>query len=144
MTARLKNNQAIQRNPVKFFSDETAIKARLSVSDLTKDNATLIVERALIKTEQGTCWRSDPRLRTLSPYRLTSGQAQQFMSDIQCPVKLIYASDGLTLVKDTLSLAKSVISQLCIDKLNGGHHVHMERPDEVAHLLRLFWAANKI
>ena len=157
MTARFKNHQAIAINKARTFSKATAVKARLSVSDLAEENATLLVERALkqktvaLKTlgqdnsseevqEKLTqyCWRSDNRLRTLSPYRLTLGQAKQLMQDIQCPVKLIYASRGLTMIPEYLPTAKKLIKNFSIVKLEGGHHIHMEQPNQVAKVIEQF------
>lgn len=204
MTARLKNNQSIQRNTTRYFSKATAIKARLSVSDLTEKNAALLVQRSLLEKpiynhddsdssycsnsfgnplgnplgnksvnnsfsnrfsnkgcgkdyskvtsqekhivtrelatndEAEFCWRSDNRLRTLSPYRLTLGQAKQFMKDIKCPVKLIYADNGLTMIKEFLPIAEALIDNFSSEVLSGGHHIHMERPIEVASMIKSF------
>ncbi|MBU2891953.1 alpha/beta hydrolase [Colwellia sp. D2M02] len=140
MQARLKNKQAQQRNPIRYFPLSTAVKARLLVSDLTENNATLLVKRGLLETEQGMCWRSDSRLRILSPYRLTLGQAQQMMQDIQCPVKLIYADRGLKMVQEHLATATQLIANFSVTELHGGHHIHMENPSEVTKILNEFWS----
>lgn len=146
MDTRLKTNQVLDRNNIRTFSKNAAIKARLGVSDLKEKDASLLIERSLLKIEgelnveqdQGFYWRSDSRLRTLSPYRLTLGQAEQLIKDIQCPVKLIYANKGLKMIQEYLPLAKGLINNFSTEMLIGGHHIHMEQPDEVAKIIKVF------
>jgi pimeloyl-ACP methyl ester carboxylesterase len=138
MISRLKNNQSAGRNKTRYFSKETAVKARLSVSDLTDRDASLLVDRSLLQKGEEFCWRSDNKLRTLSPYRLTLGQARQLMKDIECPVKLIYATKGLKMIQEYLPLAEQLIKSFSAETLVGGHHIHMEQPIEVAKIIKHF------
>jgi len=135
------------------FTEEMAVKARLHVSDLTDEHAQLIVHRSLIEVtpiqssaeagSKGSAlyrWRSDPRLRTLSPYRLTLVQAQQLFSDIKCPLQLIYGDKGMEMVTTGLENFSSTADNLTMTKLVGGHHVHMEQTEECSSLLRHFFS----
>jgi len=152
LLSRAKNN-----NSKRSFSEDTAIKARLNVSDLKEEHAKLIVKRSLIplaKQLQDTKqaednialfnWRSDPRLRTISPYRLTLEQAQQLLTDIKCPVQLVYGDKGMDMVIKGLALFSSCLSDFTAIKLCGGHHVHMEQTEQLCNLLNNFYQANKI
>lgn len=119
-------------------SIDSAIKARVSASDLQFEHAKLIVERGLIKEAEGYRWRSDTRLRNTSPYRLTLKQAQQFICDIKCPVQLIYGSDGMEMVSSGIKMFGDLFQNLSNVELKGGHHVHMEQPQMVAELIKHF------
>lgn len=144
-------------NVSRTFTEHTAIKARLSVSDLQAQHAELIVKRALIRvdgqaivnesTEQQEplfSWGSDPRLRTISPYRLTLAQGQQLLKDIKCPVKLLYASKGMQVLKAELMTFSSCFEDLSVIEIQGGHHVHMEQSEQTLTLVNDFYRANKI
>ncbi len=143
-------------NTTRAFTEEMAVKARLHVSDLKIEHAKLIVQRSLIEVEPKSintvgvdsasvlyCWRSDPRLRTVSPYRLSLKQGQQLFSDIKCPLQLIYGDKGLKMVATGLDNFSSGVNNLKITKLSGGHHVHMEKTKELLPLLRHFFSEIK-
>jgi pimeloyl-ACP methyl ester carboxylesterase len=119
-------------------SIDSAIKARVMASDLEYDQAKLIVERGIIKEVEGYCWRSDVRLRNTSPYRLTLKQAQQFIGDIKCPVQLIYASDGIDMIRLGIKNYGDLFQRFSKIELKGGHHVHMEQPQKTAKLIKHF------
>jgi pimeloyl-ACP methyl ester carboxylesterase len=121
-------------------SIDSAIKARVNVSDLQFDHAKLIVERGLIKEVGGYRWRSDARLRNTSPYRLTLKQAQQFIRDIKCPVQLIYGSDGIDMVSSGMKTFGDLFQDFASVEIKGGHHVHMEQPEKAAQLIKHFLA----
>ncbi|WP_057830642.1 alpha/beta fold hydrolase [Colwellia sp. TT2012] len=135
------------------FTEAAVVKARMQVSDLKVAHAKLIVQRSLIevKDQSGNIsavgeasalyrWRSDPRLRTVSPYRLSLAQGQQLFSDIKCPLQLIYGDKGMDMVAIGLARFSSGMNNLITTKLSGGHHVHMEQTEELAHLLSNFFS----
>lgn len=135
---RLKSRDANK----KFHPDlASAVKARLAASDLTQDNARLIVERGLVRAEQGFVWRADPRLRLASPYRFSTEQAKQLMKDLASPVQLIQASNGLDLVGRGVDYYGKFVNQLVHHHIDGGHHVHMEQPEQVAQIVLSFISA---
>jgi len=107
---------------------DSAINARVQVSDLNFQQAKLLVARGSIEQGGGYVWRADGRLRNMSPYRLTLCQAEQFIKDITIPVQLIYGDKGLPLVKTGLKAFAPLFSNFISHELVGGHHVHMEEP----------------
>ena len=143
MLSRLQAAQVRAKNSQRYFSKDTAVKARLAVSDLTHESAYLLVTRSLTKVDQGYCWRSDPRLRTISPYRITKTQAKQLMTDINCSVQLIYGDKGLAMVQHGIDNFAQLVKDLSMTKVSGGHHVHMEQPITLAKSLSRFWLVNK-
>jgi len=132
MLSRLKNNTQIlsSSNKKKFHpSIDSAINARVQVSDLKFEQAKLLVERGIIELDNGFKWRSDSRLRNTSPYRLTLAQAKQFIQDIKTPVQLIYGDKGLSFVQSGLKEFAPLFHDFTSHKLIGGHHFHMEVPE---------------
>lgn len=143
MLSRFKNStlaghQVSNRKKNFHPSIDSAIKARVNVSDLKYQHAKLIVERGIIKEAEGYRWRSDVRLRNTSPYRLTLTQAQQFIRDIKCPVKLIYGSKGLDMVTSGLEVFGVLFNNFSSVELSGGHHIHMEQPAKTVEIINYF------
>lgn len=137
-SSTLYNKQGVAKKKRYHPSIDSAINARVSVSDLQFEQAKLIVERGLIKEVGGYRWRSDARLRNTSPYRLTLKQAQQFIRDIKCPVQLIYGSDGIDMVSTGIKSFGDLFQNFSSVELTGGHHVHMEKPQKTAELIKSF------
>ncbi len=142
MLSRFKNNaRQLSQQSKKYHSNaESAIKARVAVSDLKYEQAKVLVARGLLQEEKGFSWRTDSRLRNISPYRLTLKQAEQFTRDIKCPVQLIYASKSTDKLNTALSVYSPLFKHFTRIKLEGGHHVHMEKPEKVADLVKHFLA----
>ena len=140
MLSRLKNNQkngpdgAVNKKI--HLTIDSAINARVQVSDLDFKQAKLLVTRGSIEQGGGYVWRADSRLRNMSPYRLTLRQAEQFIKDITIPVQLIYGDKGLPMVKTGLKEFAPLFSNFISHELVGGHHVHMEEPAQTSqHIL---------
>ncbi len=152
LLSRIKANQSrAKQNLARTFSKETAIKARMQVSDLAYHNAQLIVERSLKQASEQSVnhfsWRSDARVRTLSPYRMTLSQAKHLVADVVCPVLLLHGNKGMDSVNSALQAFSSLIKHFTEVELPGGHHVHMEQASGVVAELIDFWQlkdSNKI
>lgn len=113
-------------------SIESAVEARVLVSDLNKANAALIVQRGIKQTDTGFTWRSDSRLRVMSAYRLSMAQAQQLVTDVTAPVQLLYGNKGMEMVATGLTHFEALFRRIEVHKLLGGHHVHMEQAKQTA------------
>jgi len=128
-----------QNKLTKYHSSlDSAIEARVLVSDLNQKNAELIVKRAIEQSSAGFSWRSDNRLRAISPYRFTLEQAQELIANISAPVQLIYGSKGMDMVTTGLKHYGPLFNHLTVHKLLGGHHVHMEQAEHAAQLINQF------
>ncbi len=144
MTSRLKSsanyrqNKNITKAKALHPTADSAIKARVSVSDMNYEQAKIIVKRGLVKEGQGYVWRADSRLRNVSPYRLTLSQAEQFIRDINCPVQLVHGTKGLDMVTSGIDHFGPLFKDFVYYDISGGHHVHMEQPKETAKLINKF------
>jgi len=141
-TSKAVNSAENNKKNARAFSLETAIKARMNVSDLSYEHTKLLIERSITPVDDGYFWRTDKRLRTVSPYRYTLAQAKQLLTDISIPVMVVYGSEGLKQVATVLTELPDCVAAFRTEMLAGGHHVHMEQPDKLANLLTSFWKAN--
>ena len=108
------------------------------VSDLSIEHASILVDRGLIKEGQGYIWRTDRRLRNVSPYRLTPLQADNIVKNIVCPVQVIYGDKGMDMAVAGIKHYLPILPQLRCHQLDGGHHVHMEQAQQTAVLINGF------
>jgi pimeloyl-ACP methyl ester carboxylesterase len=136
----LSRRQLATKQKAKHISLSSAIAARMSVSDLGFDQAKLLVERGLQAEHDGMSWRSDAKLRLTTPIRITLDQAKNIFQAIECPVQLIRGHQGFDMVKNGESVYGSLISQFSSISIDGGHHPHMEFPQQVLTEIAVFLA----
>lgn len=134
MLSRLKKSSTNQKK----LTIERATKARVLISDLEYRHAELIVSRNLTVTDDTCQWRSDRKLNHISPYRYTLAQSKQLVSDITAPVQVIYGSRGLEFIRKGIEVYAPLMPCKKTVEVEGGHHVHMEKPEEVATLINEF------
>ena len=118
-----------------YSSFEKAVLARTMASDFDSDIAKILVERSLLATDNGYKWRSDSRLKQLSPMRMVEQQAVDILSGIEHETLLILGESGYLSLRKTLSERMAVMPNLNVQTLAGGHHLHMEHPEPVWQLI---------
>ena len=92
----------------------------------------------MCKTDLGYHWRSDPRLRLPSALYLTPKQAQTFNNILTMPVLLLYGKNGFVYKYPVLKDRISDCKHFKIQELDGGHHLHMEYPQQVSDAICAF------
>lgn len=126
--------------PLRVFPTLAApIRARMMANQLSEANARLLVERGLQEVPGGYRWRTDQRLMLPTAIRLTEGQIDNLLQAIACPVQVIYATPAQSYYPEPLRsdrLAHLRHGQLAV--LPGTHHVHMERPADIAGIILRF------
>lgn len=103
-----------------------AVEARMrGVGAVSREAAELLAQRGLMPVPGGYTWRTDSRLTLPSPLRLTHAHAVAFAGNLQCPVKLVLAQQGMLLAQPSLN---QLLADLPIDvaQLPGGHHLHLD------------------
>lgn len=123
--AFLRKHQQQQRQAKQFASPQEALQARMGAKlSLQETAARLLVERNLVKSDDGFVWRSDRRVSLASPVRYTEQQVRAMLTDLTVPVQLIV---GDNLQQDAnLQARAECVTDLTWVKLSGGHHLHME------------------
>lgn len=130
--AILNRSRTRQRSANGFASIDEAVAARCKVADITPQAARLICERQLEQRAGRWHWRSDPRLRDLSPLRMSEGQAQALIRAICCPVLFIRGAQGFAALQEQWQLRQTAFHQIEQVILPGNHHFHMENAAQTA------------
>lgn len=145
---RLREAFAAQAEPAgarrRVFPDPaTAVRARLQAGGLTEAAARLLVERGLVRAgDGGFAWRSDARLTRPTAVHMTEAQMRDVIAAIECPVRLLHAVPAFAhFPADVRDARAAHLREGRIVALDGGHHLHMERPAEVARELAGFLRA---
>jgi pimeloyl-ACP methyl ester carboxylesterase len=142
---RLQDAFAAQAEPAgarrRVFPDvATAVRARLLAGGLGEAAARLIVERGLAPAlKGGYVWRSDARLTRPTAVRMTEGQVRDVVAAIECPVRLLHAVPAFRFFPaDVRDARAALLRDADVIGLDGGHHLHMDIPGEVAAVLAPF------
>lgn len=141
---RLQKAVVMRRKPVsapRLIADiETAVRARLQATDKLESSARLLVERNLKHVEGGYQWRSDPRLMWPSHVRSEEATVRNWLSSIQCPTLVVAADPPPFYFETTLREARfACLKNGEMHVVAGTHHVHMDKPAEVAGFINAFW-----
>ncbi len=141
---RLRESVAARRawrpRPARVIADlDTAVAARLAVSQMAPEAARLIVERNLRRVEGGHAWRSDPRLTLPGALRMAEDTVQVILRNIEAPVLVIAAEPAPPYFTAAVRDARmACLAQGQLQVFEGGHHLHMEQAPRVAQALLAF------
>ncbi|WP_170218634.1 alpha/beta fold hydrolase, partial [Marilutibacter aestuarii] len=100
---------------------------------LAEPAARLLVERGSRAVTGGYTWSSDPRLTLPTFLRPTEAQVNDLVASIGCPTRVIFADPAQPYLPDAVRRARTALlprGELIV--IEGGHHLHMEQPAEVA------------
>lgn len=116
-----------------FRSIDEAISARCIASGMQPGLARPIVERGLIETAGGWCWRSDPRLTQPTLVRLAETQIHALLKGITVPTRLLLAQPASPYLPPASMQARmACVRDIRMDSMDGSHHLHLQHPDAVA------------
>ena len=136
--AILNRSRTRERASNGFASLDEAVAARCKVADITPSAARLICERQLMARDGRWHWRSDPRLRDLSPLRMSEGQALALIRAIVCPVLFIRGEQGFATLVEQWQLRAGAFGQIEMAVVAGNHHFHMENSAQTAVYIEKF------
>lgn len=132
-----------QKSPSVYPDMEVAIKAReRGMFPLNYNAAKALTERGVVAQSNGFSWSTDPRLLAPSIIRLSREQLAAFVNNVNMPVKLLLATEGLPKIYANYLQEVAGFPHIGYELLEGGHHLHMEQEvDLVAEKLNEFFAA---
>jgi len=133
-----------RKRPPVYPGVEAAIQARCEGSGLSWRAAMQLVERGLQPAGHGFTWRTDPRLRFVSPLHLSEPQILAYMERIQAPALLICGEAGYLVQRAYMQDRYARIADLTVRTVPGGHHPHLEDPEPCARWLRPFFTASHL
>lgn len=126
--------RALVDKQLRVFPDiDIAIAARMRANALSEPVARLLVERGLQAVRGGYAWSSDPRLTLPTMVRMTEPQVRDLVRGIACATRVIHAEPAQRYLPDGLRrghVALLPCGELVV--IAGGHHLHMEQPEQVA------------
>jgi pimeloyl-ACP methyl ester carboxylesterase len=88
--------------------------------------------------EGGVVFSADPLLKRTSGMTFDEGQVLSILSGVKCRVQIIQGSNGMTLDDETMARRLEALRQPKVTKIEGGHHVHLDKPAEVAAVVKRF------
>jgi pimeloyl-ACP methyl ester carboxylesterase len=118
--------------------DFEAAVQRLQKRGLTRAGAECLARRGTRAVPGGLVFAHDPRTRWPSRLRMTEEQVQAFLGEVRCPVLLVTASDGLPYPWEARAARVANLRHLTS---TGGHHLHLDHPENVAEEIRAFLTA---
>jgi pimeloyl-ACP methyl ester carboxylesterase len=122
-----------RRAPRVFASTDDAVAARVAAGGLDTDEARPIVERNLREAEGGYRWRSDPRLRLITPMRIEEMQLRRLIGGIAAPTLLLLADPATPYLPPPLMEARTAcVADIRVEHVAGPHHLHIRCARECA------------
>jgi pimeloyl-ACP methyl ester carboxylesterase len=123
----------------KIFPDqESAIRNRMKIGNISYQAAQALVYRGTRKCEKGWSWTFDPRLDCVGSTIPYEDELGAMFRAIESPVCLIRAKQGVPYPDDIFQGRAQLIQNLAIHEVQGGHHVHMDDPSSVAKVVSQF------
>lgn len=137
-------SRSLQRKSLRVFPDpEPAIRARMQANNLSEASARLLVERGIRRVPGGWEWSSDQRLTVPTFLRQTQAQIEAIVGHIQCPTSVVFAEPAQPYLPDTIRRRYvDCLQNGRLHVLDGGHHLHMEQPEDVAGCIAGFLRAD--
>jgi pimeloyl-ACP methyl ester carboxylesterase len=74
------------------------------------------------------------------PERLSPAHIRAFLAGVRCPALLLRPSRGWPLSPEQAAEARELLRGVQIVAIEGGHHVHLERPEDVGRCIAPFLA----
>lgn len=118
---------------------DSAALARSIKGYVSFDIAKLLCERGVEEDNGVFYWRHDRRLLEPSPLRMTELQILSCLKNIKAKTCLLWASKGFSFDSELMQERIKAVRNLKIEHLDGGHHIHMEKPEVVSKLLAEFY-----
>lgn len=111
-----------------YKSLDALIKARRLAGEMDYASAKLLVERGSVEVEGGFKLLSDARLKQWQPNLASEAQNLEFIKNIKNPILMIEASKGIAKTLPFLKNRYAAAANIRVITLEGGHHLHMDKP----------------
>lgn len=137
-----RRRRSARRSPTVQRSVEAAAEHLSAVvANLSLDGARLLAERGTRPVPGGVAWRADPRLRWVSPLRLTEEHVRAFLRAVTAPTVLVRPNQGFAVPSDVMWERLACVARGKVADVPGGHHAHLDQPEPVARAVNRFLAA---
>ena len=131
-------NKPESNKPRGYASVDVVVKARQLLTGMDEQWCRLISVRNLQFIDGLYYWRSDPRLKLDSAYRMTFEQVDALMSQSDTPTLLVLGHAGFQQLKLAKQQANGWFKRLQWEEIEGDHHLHMSNAEGLINLIRVF------
>lgn len=129
----LKQQITMQQKKLSTYSSlKQMVDLRMRLGDIPKAAAEVIIERNAKPIGNEFTWRSDSRLRILSPYYFMEEQCLALLSEISMPGLFFVASQTYQRYQSMLDKRSQATPKLSTIHLQGGHYLHVEQAKAMA------------
>ena len=123
--------------------EDAALKLRENNPGLSSESAQHMARFGTQKTDAGFLFTFDPALRRRSGMIHDEAQWMAVLGAIKAPVQVIRGTRGAPFDQAALQARLDALRGPKVVSLDGGHHVHLDRPAEVAKAVQDFIDANR-
>ncbi len=127
-------------------AEEAAARLKRNNASLSETAARTLASGAVsADPAQGgaMAWKWDPLLRATSPLPLSEPVVQAVLAEVRAPVLVVRATDGYLADEEALRARLSRVARAEVAAVEGApHHLHLERPHDVAALVLRAWRAS--
>ncbi|XP_023345890.1 serine hydrolase-like protein [Eurytemora carolleeae] len=118
------------------------------LGSITKKSVETLMSRGLVEVpDKGFTWTHDLRLRIPTMFNMVLEVAEEYASKISSPHLLIKATDSNKYMPDEsydrlLKVMRNNNPRFIYREVEGGHHVHLNKPEVVAPIINRFLEMN--
>jgi pimeloyl-ACP methyl ester carboxylesterase len=116
--------------------EEAAARVADANSSYSPKAALLMARWGTTSVEGGVVFTADPLLKRTSGVVYDEAQVLQLLAAVTAPLHLIRGSSGMTLDDATMQARLAALKNPQVTTVEGGHHVHLDTPVEVAAVVR--------
>ncbi|MDR3501139.1 MAG: alpha/beta hydrolase [Legionella sp.] len=127
------------RAPKGYEQFESAVLTRSQKGYVSMEIARILCERGLMEKEGRYYWRHDRRLIAPTPLRMTEEQVLSCLQNINTKAHLLLSDEGFAFDAEIMKNRIKAVKNLVVKQLEGGHHIHMEKPELIGQLLTEFY-----
>jgi pimeloyl-ACP methyl ester carboxylesterase len=121
-----------QKSRTVYADLAAAVQARLlGGMAISEAAATILCARNLLPVPGGFIWRTDPRLRLPTLFKLSEPDVLAIFQQISCPFLLVAAEQGLLAQHFNIQSRLAALSAVQQVSFPGGHHLHLEDSAEL-------------
>ncbi len=137
--SRLRSGFASRRPVVpKPVNPAAALRARSRINDLDEPTLEPMLMRNLRAEAGQWFWRSDPRVKRHSPWRMSPDQGAAILNNIAAPTLVMLAQQGFPTLKERWAQRPPGLAGATLVTPPGGHHGHMSAPQDYAAAIHSF------
>lgn len=116
--------------------EEAARRVAEANSSYSPAAALLMAQHGTTPVEGGVVFTADPLLKRTSGMSLDEEQVLAVLRAVECRVHLVRGSFGMTLDDAVMARRLEALKNPAVTTIEGGHHVHLDRPEKVAQVVR--------